>query len=463
MLKIAACVVSICLLAGFPIGSAEIAAQRSRPPAAPPPSPAPALPQISVIGIRVVGAGLGKNGSELRAFNERPGTSVAVALQAPAGSGIVEIDNHASKLDAFSDDKGQSLLEEGRIGPFPKIAEDGSAALVEIEVQARPSAGAVSVSAQGSVAMMLSSGSKPQRIPNVRLEPARALKVGTATVTINEAKADEESTKITFGLSRALLNTIRSVRFFDAKNAPIESRRTGSGYINDKAELETNVQTKEKVVAIEFDVWQNLRTVKVPFNIQAGLGVAPGGRPAPTTDAARGGKDDAAPAPDNRPAPTIAPGEGAASVDAVVKQMQAAAVAGKGADLLAVIYPYDRTLYAQTVAMGLAFLPMAKLSDEKAAKKTETEVEALYAKHTIAMPLSGDADAKFKHVNLKLFLSDALALIKSQTNKGEDAMLPVPKGKPQDIKVTGDTATAAFDGKDVKFARVSGRWFIRVE
>src|SRR5204863_3764966 len=142
----------------------DVAAQRSRPPAAPP--PAAPMPQVSANGIRVVGVGLGANGSELRAFNERPGTSISVAIQAPAGTGIVEIDSHGSKLDAFSDDKGQSLLEEGRVGSFPKVAEDGSAALVELEVQARPSAGAASVSAQGALSMTLAGGSKPQRIPN---------------------------------------------------------------------------------------------------------------------------------------------------------------------------------------------------------------------------------------------------------------------------------------------------------
>src|SRR5207247_2928437 len=168
------------------------------------------------------------------------------SIRATAGTGIVEIDAHASKLDAFSDDKGQSLLEEGRVGSFPKVAEDGSAALVEIEVQARPSVGAVSVTAQGSLAMTLAGGSKPQRIPNIRLEPNRTMKLGTATITITNATTDEESTKITFGLTRQVLNTIRSVRFFDAKSAPIESRRTGSGYMNDKAALEFNAKPTEK-------------------------------------------------------------------------------------------------------------------------------------------------------------------------------------------------------------------------
>src|SRR5947208_7526676 len=60
----------------------------ARPPAKPAaPAPAPPPPQITVAGVRVVGLGLGANGSELHAFNDRPGTAIALAIQAPAGSG----------------------------------------------------------------------------------------------------------------------------------------------------------------------------------------------------------------------------------------------------------------------------------------------------------------------------------------------------------------------------------------
>ncbi len=414
--------------------------------------------------MRVVGVGLGANGSELRAFNERPGTAVALAIQAPPGTGIVEIDAHASKLDAFSDDKGQSLLEEGRVGSFPKIAEDGSAALVEIEVQARPSVGAASVTAQGSLTMTLAGGSKPQRLPNIRLEANRPLKLGTATITITDATTEEESTKITFGLTRQVMNTIRTVRFFDAKSAPIEARRTGSGYFNDKAEMGYSAKTTEKVVSVEFDVWQNLRVVKVPFTIQAGLGLAPGGRPA-ASDAPASGKEDArASVPDNRPPPEISPTEGAASVDAVVKQLQTAAAAGKAGGLLSVIYPYDRAEFGLAVAMILAFLPLSHMDDPKAGEKVQKDLDALYAKHQIKPPLARSAADVFKTVDLTAFLTDAIAFFKSQAKKGDPAeFLPVPKGRLQNVKITGDTAVATLQEKEVKFTKVSGRWFIRLE
>jgi hypothetical protein len=99
------------------------------------------------------------------------------------------------------------------------------------------------------------------------------MKVGAATVSVKEVTATDEAQSVTFGLTRTLLKTIRDVKFLDAKGEAIEARRTGSGYFNESAELNYEVKTKDKVVTVEFHLWQNIRTVKVPFNVKAGLGL----------------------------------------------------------------------------------------------------------------------------------------------------------------------------------------------
>jgi len=432
------------------------------------------MPQVSAAAIRIVGLGLGANGSELRPFNESPGTVVVLAIQAPRGSGIVQIDSRGSQIDSFIDDKGQSLLEEGRIGSFPRIAEDGSAALVEAEVRARPSAGATSLSVQGSVAMTLAAGSKPTRVANVRLTQGQTFRVGTATMTVGEVATEEESTKITIGLTRTVLNTIREVRFFDAKNAAIEARRTSSGYINEKAEVQFDAKTKEKTVAIEFELWQNQRVIKAPFTVQAGLGIAAGPRASTSSDApasaasnagSNAAKSDPPAARPPEPPPVITAGDGAQSVEAVVKQMQSGAQAGKGGQILSVIYPTERPTYAQGVAMALVFLPMSSLDNEKEAERVTKELDAFFAKHQIKPPFSREPTDLFKGVDLAAFVSDAMVFMKGHVKKGDKAAdaLPVPAGRPENVKITGDAAVATLSGKEIKFTKVSNRWFIRLE
>jgi hypothetical protein len=334
------------------------------------------MPQISVAGIRVVGNGVGANGSELHAFNERPGTAVALSIQAPDGSGIVEIDDDASRVDAFTDNTGQNLLEEGRFGPFPKISEDRAAALVEVEVRGRPAAGASSLKVQGSVAMSIAGGTKATRVANVRLEPARTMKVGNVTITIKSVTPGDDSMDLGVGLPRSFMNTIHAVRFYDAKGELIESRRTSSGYMNDAGEMNFDLKSKEKLVSAEFDIWQNTRQIKVPFSLTVGIGIG-GGERAPAVAAAT----PAAPSSSSPAVPKIAPGpnDGAASVDAVLSRMNSAFAAGKGRDLLAVIYPDDRNDFALVMATAVVFSTLANMDDAKAAEKAQKEVDALIA------------------------------------------------------------------------------------
>jgi hypothetical protein len=453
-------------------GAKQPAPAAKAPASAPASSAAP--PQISVAGIRVTGLGLGANGTELKPFNESPGTTVAIALVAPKGSGIVDIDDHASKLDAFNDDKGQSLMEEGRIGPFPHVTEDGTAALFEVEVRARPSAGAASVSVQGSVAMTLAAGSKPTRAANVKLDANATFKMGATTLTISDPKVEDEATQFTVNLPRSLLTTVRDIRFFDTKNQPIEGHRRGSGYFNEKAELELEAKTKDKVITIEFELWQNTKVVKFPFNVTAGIGMS-GGASAGTASAAPADKGDK-PSPSaakadppakkaDGPPPAIGAGDGAATPDAVIKQMQTAALAGKGAQVMSVIYPTERNDYAQGVAMALAFLPMANLNDAKASDAMTKELDAFYAKHNVKPPFARDAADLFKGVDVNAFVTDSFAFIKSHAKKGDNPadMLPVPQGKVENVKLDGDSATATLNGKDVNFSKISGKWFIHLK
>lgn len=459
---------SVCVLFGLAvtIGLAGTSAQGGRGASAPAPSkgaaPAPAkaasappapMPHVAAAGLRIVGVGLGANGSELHAFNEQPGTAIALAIQSPPNSGIVEFDERGSRIEAFTDDKGQSLLAEGRFGSFPKLAEDGSVALVEVEVHGRPSAGATSLTLQGSAAMTLANGSKPTRLPNIRLEPARTMKLGAATVTIKTVDTSEDSLEVTLALSRTVLSTVRSVRFFDGKGTLLESRRTSSGYMNDAAEVEYRIKGTEKLVAVEFDVWQNIRQIKVPFVVSFGMGI---GGDSPTADTA--GK------PSGPPVLMPGPNDGAASIDAVMKQLQTAAVAGKGRDMLAVIYPDDRLAYGRVMATALAFSTMGSMTDAKANDKAQAGVDAIFAKHKLNMPLSHELADIFKNSDLALFITDALIFMKAQVPKGQDplAALPVPSGVIDNVKVDGDAASARVGNRDLQFVRINTKWFIRV-
>ncbi len=256
--------------------TSHLAAQANRRPArpaaaAPAPAPAPGpAPEIVIAGIRIVGAGLGKNREEIRAFNERPGVAVALAIKMPAGQGIVELDEDKCLLTSVTDDVGTDLGEQSEYGSFPKTSEDGSVGLIEIESRLRPAPTATAILAEGTLVFSASPGSKPTKIANVKLEKGKTFKLGTATVTLAEVTPGED-TSIELALPRAVLYTVRDVKFLDATGKPLEADRTSRGYMNDDASIGYRIKGAGAAVTIEFDLWQGLREQKVPFKIRTGL------------------------------------------------------------------------------------------------------------------------------------------------------------------------------------------------
>jgi hypothetical protein len=69
------------------------------------------------------------------------------------------------------------------------------------------------------------------------------------------------------------MESIKAVAFLDAKGQPVESRGTSSGYFNDAAEMGFSVKTAAATITLEFEAWQGLRTIKVPFKVTTGIGI----------------------------------------------------------------------------------------------------------------------------------------------------------------------------------------------
>lgn len=259
-------------------GVAVLAQAKKQPPLPQRPAPqrpaAPVkMPDILVGGIQVVNAPFGDDDYSARPFNSSNGTKVVLVIKMPAGAGLIEIDEDNSSLDTFTDEKTTQYAAE--FESFPDVTKDGTMGAIEIESKIIPPAGTGALVAEGTLALSVATGAKPTKVPNVRLENAKTFKLGTATVTVDEVADGEEGAQtFTLNLPRSVMNSIRSVKFMDAKGTEIEGSRTSSGYMNDEANMGFSVKTAAKTLTIEFDQWQGLREMKVPFKVTAVLGMA---------------------------------------------------------------------------------------------------------------------------------------------------------------------------------------------
>lgn len=228
-------------------------------------------PEIVAGGVQIARVIVPDNDFSAKPFNGDNGTKLVLWVKMPAGQGLIEIDEDASLLQNLGDDKGTSM--GGKFGSFPKEFKDGSGGTIEIESSGFAAPTATALVAEGSVAMTVATGTRKTRVANVALKNDAKFTFGQTPITVAEVETQGEEQTFTLKLPRQVMIGIKDVVFLDAKAQPIEGRRTSTGYMNDAAEMGFTVKTAAKTVTLEFEAWQGLKTVKVPFKVTTGLGI----------------------------------------------------------------------------------------------------------------------------------------------------------------------------------------------
>src|SRR6185503_8826041 len=115
-------------------------------------------PEIVVGGIQIAKVVVGDNDFSAKPFHSDNGTRIVLWIKMPAGQGLIEIDEDASLLQSFGDDKGTSM--GGKFGNFPEEFKDGSGGTIEIASSAFAAPSATALLAEGSVAMTVAAGTR---------------------------------------------------------------------------------------------------------------------------------------------------------------------------------------------------------------------------------------------------------------------------------------------------------------
>ena len=228
-------------------------------------------PEVAVGGVQVVRVVAPDNDFSAKPFHEDNGTAIVLWVKMPAGQGLIEIDDDESVLKSVADDKGSSL--GGKFGSFPDEFKDGTGGLIKIQSSGFAAPGATAITAEGSVAMTVATGTRKTRVAKVQVQDNAKFMFGKTPVVMSDVKAESDSQSFTLKMPRSLMNEIKNLVFLDAKGQPIESDRNSSGYMNDNAEIGYTVKTAAKVLTLEFENWTGLKTIKVPFKVKVGLGI----------------------------------------------------------------------------------------------------------------------------------------------------------------------------------------------
>ena len=240
--------------------------------------------KVKVAGLRVARPDKNDKYGGSMAFGLQTGVGVFVRIEQP-GRQIIDLDEKASNLKAFTDDKGTVLGKPGKPGfgdswlsGFPHIADDHQSCTPEILSKKLPAAGARELTIQGTIALVVGSNEKTAKIETV-LKKGKKVKLGPVDAEISEVGDPDWGDKklvVTFRGSESF-DAIREVIFKGPDGKVIESGGAGSSSMTmgSKSVYTRSFGLAKKVdkVAIEIKYFDKLETVKVPLDLKVGLGL----------------------------------------------------------------------------------------------------------------------------------------------------------------------------------------------
>ena len=237
------------------------------------------LPTVAAVGI-MVNAPIG-GGSEafpdLAFMGTFERTRVALRLAMPEG-GLIDLVRADSTLSVFRDDQGTDLTKsENPFGPFemsPRVADDGHSMVFVAPSDQLPAAGAARLHLTGEAAVLVATVKEIARQEGVRFEDGTAVVLGPHTFEITSTGPAQWGDGWSFTLtSKADLASIVTYSAVGLDGQEIELRRSMSmsGGGTWSQSLDCDHPIEEATLVLEY--WKAPEVVRVPFDLQVGLGL----------------------------------------------------------------------------------------------------------------------------------------------------------------------------------------------
>ena len=231
-------------------------------------------PIVQLAGLRIVGPGHGLNGTELRAFQQQSGTTLALLVQIPESKKIVDLDDSKCSLLEFTDDCGHNMLDGVDWSGFPKISKDGRLALIEVTSKGRPSQDASRLFAKGTLQLRLASAESTEKIEKLPLKVGTRVNVQQEVIQVMKVQAENEGLTLVLQISQKFENNLKDVRFYAANGNLVDIWGRGSFTFGNASQMEYNIDTKSipETLRVEIDLWQEMEILNLPFEIESGVG-----------------------------------------------------------------------------------------------------------------------------------------------------------------------------------------------
>lgn len=203
---------------------------------------------------------------------------LAIVVDNPDG-GIIGFDAESSKVTRFADDTGKSLLDPASpFGPFAygdRIVQDGRRIALELESPVAPAQGAESVTASGTIDIRIAHEKRTYTSQPTPLDEGQVAKCGPMKMTIKSFGSsswnDEFELRVVTETSLAAITEITAI-LGDGRRVALSQRSTMSfnGTTDVTLACDTDLGEAPK---IEIEAWHGAKVRRVPFTIEASVGL----------------------------------------------------------------------------------------------------------------------------------------------------------------------------------------------
>lgn len=220
--------------------------------------------------------------SDLARFGGQAGTEVRLLIRAE-GKRLIGFDDDASGLTAFTDDKGNSLLEgrgSGRIEGLSwfRSSDRGDIATINVAGRKTPGPGASSLIVSGKLVFEAARKQSTHLHQNAELKKGTKLQAGPIDCEVSQAgkpQWGDEPLEIELKF-KGELPPIAKARFLDASGEPIASSRAGSSRMSMLGSVTTTVSyrlsRKVPKATVQFVVWDDVQSVDLPLDLIVDVG-----------------------------------------------------------------------------------------------------------------------------------------------------------------------------------------------
>lgn len=235
-----------------------------------------AEPKVEVSGVQLVWKDDAEAFGGFDLFGAQRPVSLALVADG-GGEKVIAFDSDGSSLDSFGDDKGGKF--EAKIGPFDKIAEDGSGVRFELWSEDAPTQGATALIARGTVKIRTGGATATRKSEIVALTKGGEVELGEGLAfeisKVGKPDWGDDPMQVELKINRDIPE-VAAVRFYDKNGQEIESSESGSGRMGFMKKVTVTkgytLKREVKEVRLEMDVWTDMEEHEVPFEVKVGIG-----------------------------------------------------------------------------------------------------------------------------------------------------------------------------------------------